>query len=122
MILTFTNRPSRTQWIDDQVPANPLAFQVCRRAVPWGRHHHFGKSGGGKPPPYGSLFVQRIIGGRSQIAPTAIVVRSVHNSAQQIRSSSLQCQQLVNNGCGGAAALAQRIVDRRAGVAEGKVV
>ena len=39
---------------------------LCR-----GRRDQFGSFGGGKPPPYGSLFVRSIIGGRPQVAPTA---------------------------------------------------
>ena len=65
-------RPRRTDLNDDLFQAKSLGFQICRRAVPWGRHHHFGRFGGGKPPPYGSLYVRRIIRGRPQVAPTGL--------------------------------------------------
>ena len=59
------------QRIDDCTPANPLTFQVCRRAVPWGRLDQCSTFGGGKPPPYDSLFVRSVISGRPKVAPTA---------------------------------------------------
>ena len=45
-------RPCSTDSDGDSFPANSHGFQICRRAVPWGRLHHFGRFGGGKPPPY----------------------------------------------------------------------
>ena len=59
---------NHTEW-----SANSHMFIICRRAVPWGRHHHFGRFGGGKPPPYGSLFVRSIIGGRPMVVPTTML-------------------------------------------------
>ena len=64
-------RPRGTESRDDSISANSNTLQVCCRVFPWGRRDQCGSSGGGKPPPYGSLFVRSVIGGRPQVAPTA---------------------------------------------------
>ena len=38
--------------ISCRISANSQRFQICRRAVPWGRRDQCGNYGGGKPPPY----------------------------------------------------------------------